>query len=110
MNSKTTKTKTKTTTDKPKENAGNEKADDFVATATSWCAEHNVPTRVMPEHAIRLIDSAVLLDHAIEAAGGPDKVPKAVVLYLGMLNEVALATAMHGIKRAVLGLYRGAGR
>jgi hypothetical protein len=108
MNNKTTKAKT--TNQKAKPGAGNEQAQDFVATATSWCAEHNVPTRVMPEHAMRLIDSAVLLDHAIEEVGGPDKVPKAVVLYLGMLNEVALATAMHGIKRAVLGLYREAGR
>jgi hypothetical protein len=105
MNSKTTKTKT--TTDKPKENAGNEKADDFVATATSWCAEHNVPTRMMPDHTLRLVESAVLIDHAITEAGGPDKVPESVLIYRQLLNEAALATAMHGIKRSILAVFGG---
>ena len=106
MNSKTTMKKT----NKPKESAGNEQAEDFVGLATSWCAEHNVPTRMMPDHTLRLVESAALLDHAIAEAGGHDKVPEAVLLYRQLLHEAALATAMHGIKRSVLAVFGGAGR
>jgi hypothetical protein len=84
--------------------------DPIISVATSWCAEHDVPTRVMPEHTMRLIESAGLLDHAIAEAGGRDKVPEAVLLYRELLHEAALATAMHGLKRAILGLYGEAGR
>jgi hypothetical protein len=75
------KNKAKTNTQKAKTGAS-EKApqDPIIGTATSWCAERDVPTRVMPEHTMRLIESAGLLDHAIEEAGGRDKVPEAVLL------------------------------
>ena len=102
--------KKKTTAQKPKTSAGEKDSDPIVGPATSWCAEHNVPTRVMPEHAMRLIESAGLLDHAIAEAGGRDKVPEAVLLYRELLHEAALATAMHGVKRAILGLYGGTQR
>jgi hypothetical protein len=106
-NTKTTKT-TKGTSEKP--NASKEESEDFIGAASSWCAERGVPTRVMPEHSMRLIESAGLLDHAIEEAGGPTKVPEAVLLYRQLLHDTALAAALHGMKRAILGLYGGAGR
>jgi hypothetical protein len=107
MNNKTTKTKT---TDKAKQDTGKEQAEDFVGAATSWCAEHNVPTRMMPDQTLRLVESAALLDHAIKEAGGPDKVPESVLMYRQLLNETALATAMHGIKRSILFVLGGAER
>ncbi len=62
---------------------------------------------MMPEHTVRLIESTALLDHAITRAGGPEKVPAAVLLYRQLLHEAALATAMHGIKRSITSLFGG---
>lgn len=108
MNNKTTKTKTKN--NKAKQDTGKEQSEDFVGAATSWCAEHNVPTRMTPDQTLRLVESAALLDHAIKKAGGPDTVPESVLLYRQLLHETALATAMHAVKRSILFVFGGAER
>jgi hypothetical protein len=104
------KKKTKSTTQKKKPGAGMETLEDLVGAATSWCAEHHVPTRVLPEHMMRLMETRGLLDSAIAQAGGTQKVPEAVLIYRQMLHEVALATAMHGIKCSMLRLFSGTKR
>ena len=101
---KTTKTgKPVNSAEKPKPTEAED--NDFVMTATNWCADHDVPTRVLPEHSMRLIDSAAMIDHAITKAGGPEQVPYAVLVYRQLLHDAALAAALHGMKRAILGLY-----
>jgi len=103
MSDKHTKTKT---TGKPKQGADS----DFIGEATSWCAEHNVPTCMRPEHAVRLLETASLIDAAVTRAGGNEKVPEAVLLYRQLLYEASVATTAHAIKLSVIALFSGVGR
>lgn len=117
MSKKTTKkgwtkktTKRATAPEPPKPVTDNAQTEDVmgIGAATSWCAERGVPTRMMPEHTVRLVESVIILDRAITDAGGVANVPESVLVYRTLLHEAALATAMHGIKRSVRGLFNGA--
>ena len=94
-------TKDKTTTEKSKKinDQLSKEFTDIVSTAATWCAEHAVPITIMPDDVFRLANGADRISEAILAAGGPDKVPKAVLMYDQMLRDVATLLLAHGIKR-----------
>ena len=73
----------------------------IVDTASAWCGDHGVSLAVAPVEAMLLKRQRDAIGVAVVQAGGPEKVPVAVLVYQQTLDDAANFIVAHGFERVI---------